>query len=86
MKAAVYTRYGPPEVLHIKEVPKPKPKNDEVLIKVYATTVNRTDCGYRSAKYFVSRLFTGLLKPKRTIAGSEFAGKVVEVGVMSRSH
>jgi len=80
MKAVVYNQYGPPEVLRIKEVAKPKPKNDEVLIKVYFTTVNRTDSGYRSAKYFVSRLFTGLIKPKRTIAGSEFAGKVVEIG------
>lgn len=80
MKAIVYTKYGPPEVLQVKEVTKPTPKNDEVLIRVYATTVNRTDCGYRSAKYFVSRIFTGLIKPKRMIAGSEFAGKVVKVG------
>lgn len=80
MKAVVYSHYGPPEVLHINEVPKPTPKNDEILIRIYATTVNRTDCGYRSAKYFVSRLFTELIRPKRTIAGSEFAGKVVEIG------
>jgi NADPH:quinone reductase-like Zn-dependent oxidoreductase len=80
MKAVVYTHYGPPEVLQIKEVTKPMPKNDEILIKIYATTLNRTDCGYRSAKYIVSRFFTGLIKPRRTIAGSEFAGKVVEVG------
>ncbi len=80
MKAVVYTKYGPPEVLEIKEVKKPTPKNDEVLIRVYATTINRTDCGFRSANYFVSRLVTGLAKPKRTIAGSEFAGKIVEVG------
>jgi NADPH:quinone reductase-like Zn-dependent oxidoreductase len=80
MKAAIYTKYGPPEVLHIKEVPRPTPSPDEVLIQVHASTVNRTDCGFRSAKYFVSRLVTGLIKPKRTIGGSEFAGKVVEVG------
>lgn len=80
MKAVVYTKYGPPEVLQIREVPKPTPKNDEVLIKIYAATVNRTDTGFRSAKYFVSRLVTGLVGPRKTIAGSEFAGKVVEVG------
>ncbi len=80
MKAVVYTKYGPPDVLQIKEVKKPIPKNDEVLIQVYATTINRTDCGFRSAQYFVSRLFTGLIKPRRTITGSEFAGKVVELG------
>lgn len=81
MKAIIYIKYGPPEVLQIKEVPKPIPKNNEVLIQVFATTVNRTDTGFRSAKYFVSRLVTGLMKPKRAIAGSEFAGKVVETGV-----
>jgi len=84
MKAVVYTKYGPPEVLRIKEVKKPIPKNDEVLIQVYATTVNQTDCGFRSAKYLVSRLFTGLIKPKRTTPGSEFAGKIVEVGAAVR--
>jgi len=80
MKAAVYTKYGPPEVLQIKEVKKPTPKSDEVLIQVYAATVNRTDTGFRSAKYFVSRFVTGLIKPRRVVAGSEFAGKVVKVG------
>jgi NADPH:quinone reductase-like Zn-dependent oxidoreductase len=81
MKAAVYTKYGPPEVLHIKEVEEPTPHNNEVLIRIYATTVNRTDTGFRSARYFVSRFFTGLIKPKRPVAGSEFAGKIVEVGI-----
>ena len=80
MKAVVYTKYGPPEVLQIKEVDMPSPKDNEVLIKIYATTVNRSDCGFRSAEYFVSRLITGLVKPKRLIPGSEFAGEVVEVG------
>ena len=80
MKAIVYANYGHPEVLRMVEVDKPTPKNDEVLIKVYATTLNRTDCGFRSAKYFVSRLVTGLTKPRKPIAGSEFAGKVVEIG------
>lgn len=80
MKAAVYYKYGPPEVLQVKDVEKPEPKVDEVLIRIHAATVNRTDCGFRSAKYFVSRFFTGLRKPKRPVAGSEFAGEVVEVG------
>jgi NADPH:quinone reductase-like Zn-dependent oxidoreductase len=80
MKAVVYTRYGPPEVLQIRDVAKPVPAATEILIQVYAATVNRTDCGYRSAKYFVSRFFTGLVKPKRTVTGSEFAGKVVGIG------
>jgi NADPH:quinone reductase-like Zn-dependent oxidoreductase len=80
MKAATYTTYGPPDVIQIKEVPRPTPKDGEILIQVYASTVNRTDCGFRSAKYFISRFFTGLSKPKRLVAGSEFAGKVVEIG------
>lgn len=81
MKAVVYTKYGSPEVLRIKQVAKPVPKNNEVLIQIHATTVNRTDTGLRSAQYFVSRLFTGLIKPKRRVAGSEFAGVVVKVGM-----
>lgn len=59
---------------------KPKPNSDEVLIKVHYSTVNRTDCGFRSARYFISRFVTGLLKPRYTISGSEFAGEIVEVG------
>ena len=80
MKAAVHTKYGPPEVVKITEVDKPIPKHNEVLIKVYATTVNRTDCGFRSAQYFVSRFFSGLLKPKFNTLGNEFAGVIETVG------
>ena len=80
MKAVIYTQYGSPEVLQVADVPKPIPKANEVLIKVHASTMNRTDTGYRSAEYFVSRFFTGLFKPKRKITGSEFAGEIVEVG------
>ncbi len=80
MKAVVHTKYGPPEVLQLKEVEKPAPKDSEVLIKVHAATVNRTDCGFRSAEYFISRFFSGSLKPKYQTLGCEFAGVIEEVG------
>ena len=80
MKASVYTKYGPPEVVKLMEVPKPLPKDEEVLIRVYASTVNRTDAGFRSAEYFVSRFWTGLLRPKYQILGCEFAGIIEETG------
>jgi NADPH:quinone reductase-like Zn-dependent oxidoreductase len=76
MRAVVYDRYGPPEVLRLEEVERPVPKDDEVLINVHATTVNRTDTGLRSAEYFISRFLTGLLRPKRKIPGTELAGEV----------
>ena len=80
MKAAVHTRYGPPEVVRIADVPKPVPEDTDVLVRVYATTVNRTDCGYRMAKPFFVRTFSGLRKPRRTVLGNEFAGTVESVG------
>ena len=80
MRAGVYTAYGPPEIVQIKEVARPVPKEHEVLIKVHATTVNRTDCGFRSAEYVIVRFFSGLLRPKQPILGNEFAGEVTEVG------
>ncbi len=80
MKAIIHTQYGPPEVLQLQEIPKPTPKTNEVLIKVHATTVNRTDCGFRSAEYFISRFFSGLFKPNNQTLGNEFAGEIEAVG------
>jgi NADPH:quinone reductase-like Zn-dependent oxidoreductase len=85
MKAAVHTGYGPPDVVRIAEVDKPVARDNEVLVKVHATTVNRTDCGLRAAKPFISRFFTGLIRPKATILGNEFAGAVEAVGSGVRS-
>lgn len=80
MKASFHTKYGPPEVLQIVEVNKPIPKDDEVLIKIHATTVNRTDCGFRQPEYFFVRFFSGVFKPKINILGTEFAGTVEAIG------
>ncbi|HET8964228.1 MAG TPA: NAD(P)-dependent alcohol dehydrogenase [Chitinophagales bacterium] len=80
MKAAIYNYYGPPDVVSIQEIDKPFPDNDEILIKVIASTVNRTDTGYRSAQYFITRFFTGLFKPKYKVLGSEFAGVIKQIG------
>ncbi|MCB0707616.1 MAG: NAD(P)-dependent alcohol dehydrogenase [Saprospiraceae bacterium] len=80
MQAVVQTQYGSPSVLTIKEVAKPIPKDGEVLIRVYATTVNRTDCAIMRAKPFFMRFFTGLLKPKKSTPGTDFAGKIEAIG------
>ncbi len=80
MKAVVYTRYGSPDVLQVKDVEKPVPKDNEVLIQVHAATVNRTDGGALRAKPFIIRFFCGLRKPRNTVLGNEFAGKVVAIG------
>lgn len=80
MKAAIYTKYGPPDVIQIVDIEKPTPSDTEVLIKIYKTTVNRTDCGFRRANYFISRFVTGLFRPKQQVMGSEFVGEVVEAG------
>jgi NADPH:quinone reductase-like Zn-dependent oxidoreductase len=77
--AAVRTKYGPPDVVRIAEVELPDPKDGELLVRIHATTVNRTDCGLRAAKPFIVRFFTGLTKPRVTVLGSEFAGEVVAV-------
>jgi NADPH:quinone reductase-like Zn-dependent oxidoreductase len=80
MQAAVHTRYGPPDVVRIAEVEKPTIGDNEVLVQVHATTVNRTDCACRAAKPFFMRLFTGLIRPRATVLGNEYAGVVEAVG------
>jgi NADPH:quinone reductase-like Zn-dependent oxidoreductase len=80
VRAVVHDRYGPPDVLRLEEVERPQPKDDEVLVRVRATTVTRTDTGLRSAEYFISRAVTGLLRPRHRITGMELAGEVEAVG------
>ena len=87
MSAVVYDRYGPPDVLRLEEVERPVPKQDEVLVRIHATTVNRFDVHTREANVksglavsFLSRLVSGLRGPRQRILGSEFAGEVVAVG------
>jgi NADPH:quinone reductase-like Zn-dependent oxidoreductase len=80
MKAAVHTRYGPPDVVRVSDVDTPAVKDHDVLVKVYATTVNRTDCGFHAGKPFIVRFFSGLLKPRAAVLGTEFAGVVEAVG------
>ena len=81
MKAVVCDRYGPPDVLRITEVPRPVPGPDEVLIRIRATTVNRSDCAFRAGTpQPYARLFTGLRRPRHRILGSELSGEVEAVG------
>ncbi|TFH06526.1 MAG: NAD(P)-dependent alcohol dehydrogenase [Candidatus Thorarchaeota archaeon] len=81
MKAIVYEKYGGPEVLQIREVPKPSPKDNEVLIKVHATSVSAADRRMRAADPFLVRLMTGLHKPKKfNILGFDLSGEIEEVG------
>jgi len=80
MRAVVHDRYGPPEVLRLEDVERPVPNDDEVLVRVHATTVTRTDCHMREASPFIWRFMLGFLRPKRRILGLEFAGVVEAVG------
>jgi NADPH:quinone reductase-like Zn-dependent oxidoreductase len=80
MKAIVYTNYGAPDVLELKEVEKPTPKDDEVLVKVHAVSANAADLHLLRGDPFLLRLMSGLLKPKNTILGSDIAGRVEAVG------
>lgn len=87
MKAVVYDHYGPPDVLRMEDVARPQPAADEILVKVHATAVTRTDCATRDANRrsglavtLVSRMVSGLARPRQPILGSEFAGEVEQVG------
>ncbi|HMN60782.1 MAG TPA: NAD(P)-dependent alcohol dehydrogenase [Anaerolinea sp.] len=86
MKAIVYTEYGPADVLHLQEVEKPSPKDNEVLIRIHATSVTAADCNARGFTFvppgfgFISRLVFGLRKPRQPILGTELSGEIVEVG------
>ena len=81
MRAIVHDRYGPPGVLRLEDVERPLPADDEVLVKIRATTVTRTDCAIRAARPFIWRFFAGIRRPKRRILGIELAGEVAAVGV-----
>ncbi len=81
MKAIVCTQYGPPDVLQFKEVDKPLPEDNEVLIKIHATTVTAVDCTFRQGKPFIGRFFSGLTRPKNPIQGTELAGEIEAVGL-----
>lgn len=80
MKAITRTKYGPPEVLELQEIPKPVAKDNELLVRVQATTVNRTDCGILTGKPYIIRAFTGLIKPRDLVPGTDFAGRVEAIG------
>jgi len=81
MKAIVFTKYGSPDVLQVREVVKPAPKDKDVLIKIYATSVTSGDCRMRKADPFAIRFFNGLTRPKKTtVLGNEFSGEIEEVG------
>ncbi len=80
MKTAIYTKYGPPEVLRIIEVDKPVPGDTELLIRVHATTVTATECTFRKGEPYFSRLFTGIRKPKNLTLGEELSGEIESVG------
>jgi NADPH:quinone reductase-like Zn-dependent oxidoreductase len=80
MKAALVDRYGPPEVVRVAEESAPSPGPGDLLVRVCATTVNRTDCGYRAAKPFFIRAWSGLRRPRIPVLGTEFAGRVEAVG------
>ncbi|PZX47460.1 NAD(P)-dependent alcohol dehydrogenase [Algoriphagus chordae] len=80
MKAAIRRSYGSPKSISVEEVDQPVPKDSEILIRVHATTVNRTDCANLTAKPFIMRFLLGFFKPRKIILGTDFAGEVVSVG------
>ncbi len=80
MRAATHDRYGPPEVLRVEDVPDPTPGPGELLVRVHRSSVNRTDCGFRSADPVIVRFFSGLRRPRARVLGNEFAGVVEAIG------
>lgn len=80
MKAALRRKYCSPSQIKVENIEQPIPKNNEVLIKIHASTVNRTDCANLTAKPFVMRFVLGLLKPKKVILGTDFAGEIISLG------
>lgn len=80
MKALFSDKYGPPDLIRLIDVPTPEPKDNEVLVKIHATTINRTDSGLLRANPFIVRFFMGLFSPRNHIMGSEFAGMIESVG------
>lgn len=80
MKAAIRSEYGSPDVLSIQEVPVPSHREEEVLVRIHAATVNRTDCGILTGKPYVIRFFSGLLNPRLPSTGTDFAGTIEAVG------
>ena len=80
MKASIRRRYGSPNQIKIENIEKPIPKHNDVLIKVHATTVNRTDCANLTAKPFIMRFVLGLFKPRKIILGTDFTGEVITIG------
>jgi NADPH:quinone reductase-like Zn-dependent oxidoreductase len=85
MKAAVHSKYVPPGVISIQEIDKPVPKDNEVLIRIYAASVNRSDNHVLTGRPFIMRLFTGLFKPRLAVTGSDFAGQIEATGPAVRS-
>jgi len=85
MKATYRTKYGLPDAIQVKNIEKPIPKSDEVLIRVHATTVNRTDCGVLTGLPLVFRFFVGFPRPKKAVLGTDFAGEVVAMGEKATS-
>lgn len=80
MKAAVNKTYGTPDVIRLTDIAKPVPRGNELLVRVHASSVNRTDDGFLRAKPFVTRFFSGLIRPRNQVLGCEFAGEVAEIG------